>query len=260
MKLSVGLTSAVALWFVIVPAMAAKSGQLHYQLPSGWVNLMDPAFIANGVPQAAMQEASSGRFVLYATDPSTATRDRLRASFNVFEQKIVVKINEAKMKQLAAGEISETAKTGATMTIENTRVSKIGDVPVGVITAMIRLPPQVTRRIVQYIVPGKTVTAFLSYSAAPEDFEKYRPAFEASAMATTGAYDHSGLSWKRVLRGALVGGIGGLAAYFVGLAAKKRRATAGVEPQSVATWECPTCKRLVPLDIEACHCGTARPA
>lgn len=260
MSLSVRLTSAFALCFVVAPIMAAGSGELHYQLPAGWVNLLDPAFHANDVPEGVMEQASNGKYVIYATDPSTATRESLRASFNVVEQKVLVKISQAQLKQFAVSEMSEIAQAGATMTIEDAKVSSLGSVPIGVITAMIELP-QNSQRIVQYVVTSRTHTAVLTYGSRFEDFEAYRPQFERSAMATTGAYDHSGYGWRRGVRAALIGGLGGLAAYFVGMLAKKRRpALAAAAPQSATMWDCPTCKRRVPLRVDACRCGAARPA
>ena len=121
-------------------------------------------------------------------------------------------------------------------------------------------------RLLQYLIPGRTSAGTLTYACAPEDFESYRPLFEASAMATRGAVAHprGGINWGRAMRSGVIGGFVGLVMALV-LAAKKKNATVpapagGVAPAAPAGWDCPSCKRRVPSRIAECRCGAPRPA
>ncbi|MGZ8830483.1 MAG: hypothetical protein ACXW2Q_08910, partial [Thermoanaerobaculia bacterium] len=64
----------VALFLALAPAIHAAS-EFTFQIPKGWVNLLDPNFIANKIPQSVMQEAMSGKYVVYAVDPEAVTAD-----------------------------------------------------------------------------------------------------------------------------------------------------------------------------------------
>jgi len=84
-------------------------------------------------------------------------------------------------------------------------------------------------RLRQYFVPGTPKSAVITFGCAPSLFEQYRPLFEASAMATTGAHAARGFDWGSAMGGALKGAmIGALVggATFAVMKKTKSRGTA----------------------------------
>ena len=252
----------VVMFLTLVPAIHAAS-EFTFQIPRGWVNLLDPSFIADKIPQSLMQEATSGKYAVYAVDPEAVTPDGAAASFNAIEQPVTGRVTDAVLRQTATEMKSGAAKLGATINVTESHLVKLGGVDVGVMTSDMKMA-QGSMRMVQYLIPGKTHSAVLTYGSVPETFDHYRPAFESAAMATTGAYDHSGINWKRAM---LFGGVGGLIALILGVmnAGKKRRVAPMVSTRTMpggtsAVWDCPRCKRRVPLRMDQCRCGAPKPA
>jgi hypothetical protein len=250
----------------LAPAIYAAS-EFTFQIPTGWVNLIeklhDPNFIADKYPQTLLSEAVSGKYTVYAVDPKAVTAEGAFASFNVIEQKATGRVTDAMLRQTATEMSSEAAKVGATINVLETHLTKIGGVDVGVITSDMKTVDR-SFRLLQYLIPGKTQSAIVTYGSLPESFDRYRPVFESAAMATTGAYDHSGINWSRTM---LAGGIGGLIALILGVFnARNKTKTAPMVPARTmpggasVVWDCPTCKRRVPLRMDQCRCGTPRPA
>ncbi len=119
----------------------------------------------------------------------------------------------------------------------------------------------------------------LTYSAPKDEFAKYLPVFRASARATQGGYAaSSGFNWKQtlavgafagfvgliiaVLRKALAGSKKGEALEGAIQAATGRPAAPAAPPAKKVSyvWTCPGCGKPVPLRIDQCRCGTAKPA
>ncbi|MGZ8833985.1 MAG: hypothetical protein ACXW19_12405 [Thermoanaerobaculia bacterium] len=252
----------VALFLALAPAIHAAS-EFTFQIPKGWVNLRDPNVIANKIPQSVMQEAMSGKYVVYAVDLEAVTADGAAASFNAIEQPVTGRVTDAVLRQTATEMTSGAAKLGATISVTESHVAKLGGVDVGVMTSDMNTA-RGSMRLLQYLIPGKTHSAVLTYGSVPGTFDRYRPAFESAAMATTGAYDHSSINWMRAM---LFGGLGGLIALILGAvnARKKPKVAPMVSTRTMpggrsVVWDCPTCKRRVPLRMDQCRCGAPRPA
>jgi len=252
----------VALFLTLAPAIHAAS-EFTFRIPRGWVNLLDPNFIANKIPQSVMQEAMSGQYAVYAVDPEAVTADGAAASFNAIEQPVTGRVTDAVLRQTATEMTSGAAKLGATINVTESHLAKLGGVDVGVMTSDMKTA-RGSMRLLQYVIPGKTHSAVLTYASVPETFDRYRPAFESAAMATTGAYDHSSINWTHAM---LFGGLGGFIAVILGVinAGKKPKAAPMVSTRTVpggtsVVWDCPTCKRRVPLRMDQCRCGAPRPA
>jgi hypothetical protein len=118
------------------------------------------------------------------------------------------------------------------------------------------------RTLLQYIIPGRKSAAVLTFSTPKPDFDKYLPVFEASARATKGGYESGSFSWVRLVA---TGGLCALFGVSVALIRKRRNANAGTPPMSPQkkssrnVWDCPGCGKPVPIRLEQCRCGTAKP-
>lgn len=252
-------------FFAAASAFAQPDEALHYRLPKGWIDLVDPDAETAGLPVNLVQQARSGRYMIYAYDPASLTRQGAN-TFNVVEMRAQGAVTEAVMRKTADGASKQARDMGLEMRFLETKVVKLAGVDVGRSVSLMTAGG-VTVKLLQYLVTGKTMAATLTYACAPADFDRYVPVFEESAMATTGAYQHPrGIDLARVLKTGAIGGVLGLIGSLAFAAAKKRKpvpataAAPAAAARSAALWDCPTCKRRVPNRIEQCRCGTPRPA
>jgi hypothetical protein len=262
-----------------ITAQAHAASEFQYSIPPGWRDLRDALHPANGVkdvdniPQQLMTEAASGRYTVVAVDPEGTTSRQVGASFNVVEapktQRVTLDVvngaGDSVVKQLRSG--------GLRPTLIEARVSKLNGVNVGIIT-IDATSDQGTRRLLQYLIPGHKSLAVLTYAAPQRDFSRYLPAFEASALATRGAYEPGWFNWKSFFVSGAIGGLVAMAASLVMSFMRKRRdALAGItedgaeaahapsppKKASKYVWECPACGNPVPIRLTQCRCGAAKP-
>jgi hypothetical protein len=273
-----------ALVLAVGLAAPAHAGEFVYSIPQGWSDLIAPNPAETGrdmtrIPKDMLAEATSGRFRAYAADP--VENAAYPAIFNAVEQpgSVVVTLDEVNK---AGAEMAESfAKRGIKVTVDEYSVFKLNGVPVGMMTLDLQGGAN-SRMIRQYLIPGKKTATVLTYSIPKYEFPRYLPAIEASARATTGAYDHGGYSWKRGLTVAAIGGFTSAIAYIVLMLVRRRRdiaaraeaaqgdeagaapsRRAGAVPVAKAskyTWSCPGCGNPVPMRLEQCRCGAAKPA
>ncbi len=245
---------------LFVPAAHAANG-FTYRIPDGWIDLADRTTATEGIPPFVVQEARSGKYVHYAVDPRMVTAQGAPVSFNVLEQRGTGRINNATLVQTAAEMTEGVAHSGVTMNVMDKRLQQLGGVDIGVITSIMETP-RGNLQLVQYMIPGKTHVAVLTYGCPPDQLQRYRPIFESSAMATNGAYQARLFDFKRLLFIVVLGGLAAGLLAIIGMGIGKKKPAVAPRPISSTPimWECATCKRRVPMRLDACRCGAARPA
>ena len=252
----------VALLAVAVSSAYAES-DFHYKIPDGWVNLATPGSVADNVPAAVKTEAASGKYAVYAGDPERMSRQSVPVSFNVVEMPSTGRVTEAVLTQGAAQMRDQLSRTGAKVEILETKVIKLDGVDIGVVGSTMETQ-RGSLRLLQYMIPGKTHLAVLTYGCPPADFAHYQPIFESSAMATTGAFDHSafdlGYKFGRIWVFGAFGAVVAVIITLVNAGKAKNKAMIPVQPSTPIVWDCPNCKRRVPMRLTECRCGTLRPA
>jgi hypothetical protein len=252
----IGIAVAVLLW-----ASSACAEELQYSIPPGWVNLAAGEYVRNA-PQFLLDEAKSGKYAVYAVDPAGVTAAGAQVSFNVVEQRTSGVVTRAIALSAVDGVTQAMAGLGAQVDLLETAMMKIGSVPIAR-TRMYIDAPQLLLRMDQYLIPGRTKSAVLTFVCPPHQYDHYGPIFERTALATRGAYRH-GLDWARVFQAGVkwgvVGGVIGLAVGAVAAVKKKGKPAAAPVAAAASTWECPTCRRRVPLRFTECRCGAAKPA
>lgn len=261
------LLGFAASFLLVLPLFASGDDALHYQIPPGWVDLVDPATDTSGFPPAPVNEARSGRYVVFAIDPSNVSAIGANASMNVIEAAGTGVVTLAMMRQSSVQASSQSQAMGYDMDVTDVKVSKLGAVDIGEMHSLMATNAG-SMRLLQYFIPGRTRIATITYACLPGELDRYRPIFEASAIATTGAYSHRrGIDFGRAFRagaiGAVVGGIASVIIALVAIVVAKRRkgVPATAARQTVAPmWDCPTCRRRVPMRIGECRCGALRPS
>jgi hypothetical protein len=259
------LLACAAAVLLAAPALGAAE-PLRYHLSPGWVDLADPATAAASYPANAVNEARSGKYRIYAIEPETAIPQGAAALMNVLELDTRGRITQEVMRHGAEEAFNNARALHYDMIVLDTRLARLGDVDIGIMDSTLGSPAG-TMRLRQYFVPGTPKSAVITYGCAPSQFEHYRPLFETSAMATTGAYAAAGFDWQQAmggaLKGAILGALIGAAAFAVRKKTKSRTAAATTVPAGTAapavTWACPVCHRRVPLRIAECRCGASRP-
>jgi hypothetical protein len=267
-----------ALWLGLclsVPVAAQGVYAFQFQVPDGWRRLSgdypDPANLpadainsSDGIPADYVREAMNGTYQFYAVDPigdwpftvgATAAGALVGETHQVTQETI-----EWYISGLAAN-----TSAGTKIKIDEGRLLKLKGIDVAVFSGSVE-GPDGRLSTLQYLIPGKTQSAILTYRCAPKDYERYRPVFESAAMATMGAYDHSPrMDWGRtVFVGLLVAGLGFGRMLVIRLRQPKAmealKAAATASPAgSSSTWECRACQRRVPARVPQCRCGATRP-
>lgn len=252
----IGIAAAVLLWVSCVYA-----GELEYSIPPGWVDLAAGDYVRNA-PQFLLDEAKSGKYAVYAVDPAAVTPTGAPVSFNVVEQRTSGRVTRGAILAGVQELTNAMGSMGAQVDLLDTTMMKIGSVQIARSRVYID-SPQLLLRMDQYAIPGRTTSAVLTFVCPPHQYEHYAPIFERAALATRGAYQHGGLDFGRAFRSgamfAAVGGVAGLAVGAVAAVMKKRKPAPAPVASSVSTWECPACRRRVPLRIAECRCGAAKP-
>jgi hypothetical protein len=276
----------------LAASFPSLAGDFTYSIPSGWRDLRAAISAGPGdkdvskVPLALTQDAGSGRFAMVAIDPKNTTYERAGATMNAVEMKGSGRLKLENVKEAANGLQQIFASKGLGAEILATEMIKLNGVDVGRTLLDATAPGQDARRVLQYIIPGQNSATVLSFSAPKEEFAAYRPVFEASANATRGGFNHGGMDWTRVLVSAGIAGlIGGAAALVFKLrrgrhedddaapvpaAAARAAAPVSAKPATAAraapakttkyTWMCTACGNPVPMRIDQCRCGAAKPA
>lgn len=250
------------LLLALTASAARAANEFHYKIPDGWADVMSPNFVADNVPQTVMSEAAKGKYALYALDPARATRESVPVSFNVVEGSSTGKVTLGAVRQGAVEMSQQLGAMGATVNLEEMKVIQLDGIDIGFVSSSVETP-RGSMRMLQYMIPGRTKVAVLTYVCPLQDFEHYKPIFESSAMATTGAYDHSGLAgglaFKRIWG---FGALGAIIAVIVTLIGTRKKPAAAVQAPTTtapAAWDCPNCKRRVPIRVMQCRCGTPQP-
>jgi hypothetical protein len=253
----------VLLLLAITASAARAESELHYKIPDGWADVMSPTFIAGSVPQIVMRDAGSRKYALFAVDPHRATRESAPVSFNVVEVTSSGKVTLGAVRQGAVEMQQQLSGKGTTVNLDEIKVIKLNDVDIGFVSSLVETR-RGSLRMLQYMIPGRTKLAVLTYVCPIEDSDHYRPIFESSAMATTGAYDHSGFTggsnFTRIwFFGALAAIIAVIVTLIRASGDKPRAAITTQTASTPAAWDCPNCKRRVPMRVTQCRCGTPQP-
>jgi hypothetical protein len=255
-------TAILAAPLACVTSTALAAEEFHFSIPSGWQTVAGENVDAHDLPPAVSQEAASGKYVLYAVDPVGETRDTIGATFAVVEVPSAGRITRAVLEEYSAG-VKTQHPPGVAIFIDSSKLVTLRGVDIGMFTGLVNRPDG-TVRMMQYVVPGRTHTAILTYVCSFKSFERYRPVFESSAMATLGAYDH-GRIWKSTV---MMGGLFAAAGALFGLVKHRQRGKVRPRPGTAASvpapaapgWECAACHRRVPSRLSQCRCGAERPA
>ena len=181
-----------------------------FKVPDGWTDLSPGAPAANfeGLAPAIMREVKSGKYAAYAMDLAHAD-DGFAENFNAIVDPGSEPITEKLLDAVANGMSGEIAKqAGGSAEVRERSLVTVAGVRAGRLVADIHLGA-INTRAMMYILPGKDEHAVVTYSAAPEAFDSYRPIFEAAAQATRGVVEPAGF-WERIGAGALSGGMRGM--------------------------------------------------
>jgi hypothetical protein len=253
--------AALGLCMLFVSAAYAAEGTFTYRIPDGWIDLADPTTSTDNIPAFVAHEGRSGKYVHYAIDPTMVTPTGAQVSFNALEQKGTGRMTDATLRQTADEMTRGVASSGLKMNIQNTKIQKLQGVDIGVITSVMETP-RGNLQLVQYMIPGKTHVAVLTYGCPPDQLERYRPIFESSAMATKGAYTNNIFNPKAIVMAVILGGFGAavIALISISLSKKKKPVPARISSSMPLMWDCATCRRRVPMRMDVCRCGAPRPA
>jgi hypothetical protein len=263
-------------------ATCAGAGEFQYSIPAGWRDVLKSSQDASGIPQRMLTEAATGRFAVYAVDPSNTTPDKPGSTFNAVETPGPVgRITDMGLDSYSAELVAQIRAAGLKAGLVDVNVVSMNGVDVGMVTIDTDTEDGGNRRLLQFLFSGKKSGTVLTYAAPKDQFAQYLPVFRASARATQGGYAASSFNWRQtlavgafaafvglviaLLRKFLAGTKGGEALEEAIKAATGRPATpaapAPLPAKKVSyVWTCPGCGKPVPLRIDQCRCGTAKPA
>jgi hypothetical protein len=195
----------------------------RFQIPDGFRDLSpgvpDASFA--GLPDTIVQAARSGKFAAYGMD--FREEDGFYENFNALIQSGALQITEDFVRGHRAESPAEYSKLmgGAEVAILEHGMTTLGGVTVLRAVYDIKTP-EISMRQMQYMVPGgNSEWAVLTYSATPSTFDRYLPAFEASAAATSGLAEAKLVDFWRAGKWGIYGAVIGLVVALVAQLAKK---------------------------------------
>jgi hypothetical protein len=197
---------ALAAFCLSVPLSAVS--EFHFQIPAEFRDLSPGAPPANfeGVPEAIVNESRSGKYVVLAMD--FRYEDGFYENFNAAVTKGALEVEPGAIEAHSSRLAAEYGKAfGSPVTVLEKDVTAVGGIPSFRIVYDVVIPGPLTMRQMQYFGPGEREFAILTYSATPETFAQYRPAFEASALATQGAAAPKLVDWWRAGRAGVIGAV-----------------------------------------------------
>ena len=191
-------------------------GQFRFQIPEGFRDLSPgvPESNFRGVPDPVRAEAKSGKFVAFAMD--LREEDGFYENFNALVTDGALYLDadtwdeEAQKLSAALGQA-----VGERVELLESELVIIQGVPAAMRVYDVTMSG-ISMRQMQFLIPGETSFATLTYVATRETFSRYRPVFDAAARATLGAAapKRGGIDWDRVIRrgfyGAMIGAFIGL--------------------------------------------------
>lgn len=250
--------AVAALCLLFAASSVHASHGFEYKVPDGWINLADPFASIVGIPYFVVEEARSGKYAVYAVDPEMTTEKGALVSFNAMEQEGTAAVTSPSLLIVSEGMKANLKRAGLRMETKETKIRKLGKVDIGMVISVLETksgPLQLT----QFVIPGKTHMAILTYGCPPESYDHYLPIFESSALATTGAESH-GFNLKNVFFAGALGAMFAVIVAAITIVNANRKKTPVPISSSPSMWTCATCNRRVPLRFDVCRCGAARPA
>ena len=177
-----GLTVALASF-----AAVAAASSWQFVIPEGWVDLSPGKPVPEGVPEEVATMTQSGIFVVYGMDLKGA-KDGFAENVNAVVQPAVLVADEAELARYASELPAQVRREvpGAKATVLEQGVVPIGGVPSFRFVVDVDAP-QAHMRTLQYVIPGGSEAAMLTYTSTPDAFATYLPTFEKAAAATQGA-------------------------------------------------------------------------
>jgi hypothetical protein len=165
---------------------AAPPAPFVFRIPDGWTDLSPGAPAANfeGLPETLAQEVASGRYAAYAVGAALADGG-YEATFNAILHRRPVRVTHEFLEGVMQVAVASMARKGVTITVREKRIFPVAGANVGCAVSDYT-SAGVNIRQAQYVLPGLERAAILTYATTPEKFERLRPVFEASALATQG--------------------------------------------------------------------------
>lgn len=214
------LWTVATLALLAAPVGAVETPPFRFKIPEGWTDLSPgvPPEDFPELPPAILKEARSGKYKALAIElngPADGFAENLNVIVVPGPLRVTKNLLDEYSRAMAEGTVKQMPGSKIQI-LEKAEVMVDGTPSVYLVYDL--TSPSLRMRQIQYLVPGGDLRhAILTYSATPETFDEYRPVFEASALATTGA----GVPESRLgksLRGALIWGvIGGLIGLVVAL-------------------------------------------
>jgi hypothetical protein len=217
-KALTGWLMIVVVWWL--PAVAIAGSALQFQAPPGWVAWAPgaPAEDFARLPQGIQAQGSTGRFAFLAASPERANPNFI-TNMNVTISRESAPITDRALREFSAELLMHFANEDPRK-VQRQEVSRelisISGVTCGRIVHVLDFGSVATEQ-VQYLIPGASDLAVITFSTTPEEFEHYQPMFAAAAEATRGIAEPPGF-WGRLLQRSaksavvcgLAGGLGGL--------------------------------------------------
>lgn len=183
------LRNPVSLFAVIILMLGGPShAEWHFAIPDGWVDVSPGAEIPPNVPEELAILAQSGIFHTYAIDLGSARNDGFAENLNAIVQERPLVVDSDSLEQWLASIPGQAAREvqGARVTFVEQSIGSIAGLPALRVVFDLQ-SPGLEMRSLQYLIPGGSTTAQLTYSASPVEFASFLPVFEAAAQRTEGA-------------------------------------------------------------------------
>ena len=196
------------------PAQAADV-PVTFQIPEGWVDLSPGAPETNfaGFPPPLVKEAKSGKYAAMAFDVAHATPE-FATNVNAIVMDGPASLDQESLAAFVKDFSDGSQGKGLKATVTESALREVGGVTWAVVVRQ-SISGRLKVRQMTWLIPAGKRHAVITYSAADDRFEEYRPVFEKAALATTGSAPAPRMNWSSIALWSLAGAV---VAVLIGLA------------------------------------------
>lgn len=188
------------------PAQAADV-PVTFQIPEGWVDLSPGAPETNfaGFPPPLVKEAKSGKYRAMAFDVARATPE-FATNLNALVLDGPASLDQDSLASFVKDFTDGSQQKGMKAIVTESALREVGGVTWAVLVRE-SISGRLKVRQMTWFIPAGDRHAVITYSAADDRFDEYRPVFEKAALATTGSAPAPRMNWSSIAIWSLVGAV-----------------------------------------------------
>jgi hypothetical protein len=188
----------IVLAALAMPVSAEPEGELVFAVPEGWTDI-SPGADLKGVPELppdVLAQARNGRHSFFAIELTGNEEFAENVNAVLLPAGVLTRVSERMLDGLTEG-MAKALPEGTRLHVWERQIVSLDGVSVGQVVVDLHQADVIVRELI-FVIPARRRGAILTFASTPEEFDHYRPLFEATAARTQGIYAED--RWRAVLR------------------------------------------------------------